>query len=93
MRTTVLDPVGVEVRDLPLPAIGPDEAAELQDLLAAHGVAVLRDQHVDDAAFVAFLRRFGELVFTTGETPVPGFPGGVAVGYWLERRGRELTRG
>ena len=25
--------------------------------------------------------------------PVSGFPGGVAVGYWLERRGRALTRG
>jgi taurine dioxygenase len=71
VRTTVLDPVGVEITDVALAGI---DAAELQDLLARHGVAVLPGQDADDTAFVAFLRRFGELVFTTGETPVPGFP-------------------
>ncbi len=35
---------------------------------------MLPDQQVDDAGFAAFLETFGELVFTTGETPVPGFP-------------------
>ena len=74
MRTTVLDPIGVEVTDLPLREITPDEGEELEGLLARHGVVVLRDQHVDDTAFVGFLRRFGAPVFTTGETPVPGFP-------------------
>ena len=34
---------------------------------------MLRDQvHIDDDAFLAFLRRFGDLVFTAGETPLDG---------------------
>lgn len=74
MRATVLDPVGVEVTDVALPDVGGDDVARLQELLADHGVAVFPDQDLDDAGFVAFLRRFGEPVFTTGETPVPGFP-------------------
>ena len=43
-------------------------------LLADHGVLVLPGQDVDDAAFVAFLARFGDLAFTPGETPVAGLP-------------------
>ena len=35
---------------------------------------VFRGQSIDDDSFVQFLRSFGELVFTTGETPVAGFP-------------------
>ncbi|MHA6783051.1 TauD/TfdA dioxygenase family protein [Pseudonocardia saturnea] len=70
LRTTVLDPVGVELADL---APGAADVPRLRELLAEHGVAV-RGQDLDDAAFVAFLAGFGELVFTPGETPVPGFP-------------------
>ena len=69
MRTRVLSPVGVEVTGVSLPSLSP---APLRDLLARHGVVVLPDQHVDDEAFVGFLRGFGELMFTTGETPVAG---------------------
>jgi taurine dioxygenase len=43
-------------------------------LLAEHGVLVLPGQDVDDAAFVAFLQRFGDLTFTQGEIPVAGYP-------------------
>lgn len=74
METAVLDPVGVAVTGLSLYEFGDDEVAQLEGLLARHGVVVMPEQHIDDTAFVAFLRRFGELVFTAGETPVPGFP-------------------
>jgi len=74
MRTTALDPIGVEVTDLALHEVDADAVIRMRDLLADRGVAVLPDQDVDDAAFVGFLKRFGELMFTEGETPVPGFP-------------------
>ena len=50
-----------------------DTVARLVDLLARHGVMILPGQHLDDESFVALLTRFGELTFTTGETPVAGF--------------------
>ena len=74
MQTTVRTPVGVEITDVALNDVDADTAGRLRDLLAQHGVAVLPRQEIDDTAFVAFLRAFGELVFTKGETPVPGFP-------------------
>jgi taurine dioxygenase len=74
MRTEVLEPVGVRVTGLPLREAGSDDVAGLRALLAACGVVVLPDQHIDDGAFVAFLAKFGPLVFTQGEIPVPGFP-------------------
>lgn len=75
MHVTPLDPVGATVTDLPLTELDDAAVAELQHLLAEHGVLVLPGQDaVDDAAFVAFLGRLGELTFTPGETPVEGFP-------------------
>jgi taurine dioxygenase len=74
MQHTVRRPLGVEVTDVDLHHLDEEEVALLVDLLAAHGVAVFPGQHIDDDAFVAFLGRFGDLVFTTGETPVPGHP-------------------
>lgn len=68
-----LDPVGCRVDDLDLTTATPDDLAALPALLAEHGVLVLPDQSIDDAGFAGFLRAFGEPVFTTGETPVPGF--------------------
>ena len=59
----------VSIRDLDA-----EQAEQLKDLLAEHGVLVLRDQQADDAAFVSFLERFGDLTFTKGETHAPGFP-------------------
>lgn len=67
-------PVGVTVPGLALRDVDADLAHRLTDLLAEHGVLVLPDQHVDDVEFVAFLKQFGALTFTQGETAVPGFP-------------------
>jgi taurine dioxygenase len=73
MKTDLLGPVGVRVTGLALGELGAAEVAQLRGLLADHGVVVLPDQHIGDASFVAFLAKFGPLVFTPGETPVPGF--------------------
>ena len=48
--------------------------ARLKELLADHGVMILPGQDIDDAAFVDFLKSFGELTFTKGETAADGFP-------------------
>ncbi|GAA4544876.1 TauD/TfdA family dioxygenase [Pseudonocardia xishanensis] len=71
MRLEVRRPIGATVRDLAVADAGP---ADLVGPLAEHGVLVLPDQTADDAEFLAFLRRFGALAFTAGETPVPDFP-------------------
>ncbi|MEW1931588.1 TauD/TfdA family dioxygenase [Rhodococcus sp. NPDC079359] len=63
--------LGIEIDELDLSST---ETEELRTLLAEHGVLILRRQPMDDAGFLAFLRRFGEMMFTEGETPVPGFP-------------------
>ncbi|UIJ36136.1 TauD/TfdA family dioxygenase [Allobranchiibius sp. GilTou73] len=72
MDTVAVGPVGMRVSGLSLVGIDPGTVASLQALLAEHGVLVLPDQDIDDATFVAFLRAFGQLTFSTGETPVPG---------------------
>jgi taurine dioxygenase len=74
MRETVLDPIGATVTDLAVADADDAAVDRLRHLLADHGVVVLPDQRIDDTAFVGFLRRFGELTFTVGETPVAGFP-------------------
>lgn len=63
--------LGTEIRGLDLDSVSVDE---LRTQLAEYGVLVLREQPVDDERFLAFLRRFGDMMFTEGETPVPGFP-------------------
>ncbi|MEO3939008.1 TauD/TfdA family dioxygenase [Dermatophilaceae bacterium Soc4.6] len=74
MTETVLQPLGVEVTDLDLadPAQVTTEAvARLRHLLAEHGVVVVPgQQHLDDAAFVAVLHAFGDLMPSPGEIPV-----------------------
>lgn len=47
---------------------------DIKAAMAAHGVVLFRNQSVDDAQFVAFLRRIGPLTFTAGETPVVDHP-------------------
>ena len=74
MRTAILDPIGVEVTDFDVSGVSGETVAQLSDLLAYHGVLVLREQTADDQRFVEFLQSFGELAFTKGETPVPGHP-------------------
>jgi taurine dioxygenase len=74
VKTAVLSVVGVAVAGLPLGDVDAGTAASLRRLLADHGVLIMPGQTVDDAGFVAFLRQFGDLAFTAGETPVSGFP-------------------
>ena len=74
MQITASNPLGVTVTDVRLEDLGVDEVSELKGLMATHGVVVLPGQTLDDGRFVELLRRFGELTFTTGETPVEGFP-------------------
>ena len=74
MHSVALRPLGVEVIGLAVPRTTDAEISELRTLLAEHGVLVLRGQELDDSAFVTFLRRFGELAFSAGETPVEGRP-------------------
>ncbi|NMO88410.1 TauD/TfdA family dioxygenase [Actinomycetospora sp. TBRC 11914] len=77
MTAQPLDPVGAEISGLAVGPLTPEQVGTLRDLLAEHGVLVLRAQDADDGAdhaFTAFLRSLGELAFTTGETPLPGHP-------------------
>ncbi|HEY0936840.1 MAG TPA: TauD/TfdA family dioxygenase [Trebonia sp.] len=74
MNKKVLSVVGVAVAGLPLGDVDAGAATGLRRLLADHGVLVMPGQQVDDAGFLAFLKQFGELTFTKGETPVAGFP-------------------
>ena len=72
MQLNFLDPVGVAVTGFSVAGADQSAATDLRGLLARHGVLVIPGQQIDDDAFVAFLRRFGELAFTVGETPVAG---------------------
>ena len=74
MRHTILTPVGVAVSDLQVVAMDAATVAELTYLLAVHGVAVMANQAIDDRAFATFLQQFGNLTFSKGEEPLPGFP-------------------
>ncbi|MFI5509075.1 TauD/TfdA dioxygenase family protein [Mycobacterium sp. NPDC051804] len=74
MHYTPLEPCGAVVKGVHVDALRQAHVDILQRLLAEHGVLIFREQHIDDAAFTRFLRSFGELMFTTGETPVDGHP-------------------
>ena len=75
MDATALSPLGAEVTGLDVGPLSAEDVTALRDLLAEHGVVVLRDQGgADDDRFTAFLRSLGELAFTTGETPLAGHP-------------------
>lgn len=73
MEHAVSQPLGATVTGVRPDALVDAEVTELRGLLAEHGVIVLPGQDLDDAQFLGFLRRFGEMTFTTGETPVDGF--------------------
>lgn len=73
MNVTALTPVGALVDDVRVDELDGGTVQHMQQVLGEHGVVILRDQHADDTRFLRFLRSFGELMFTTGETPVPGF--------------------
>jgi taurine dioxygenase len=71
---TALSPVGVDLGPADLAAATDADVDDLRHLLARHGVVIARDQPLDDDGFERFLRRFGDPVFTVGETPLPGHP-------------------
>ena len=68
------EPIGARVSGLALSDVDDAAVGDVERLLAEHGVLIVTGQQLDDAAFVAFLSRFGRLVFTAGETPVDGVP-------------------
>lgn len=74
MHSEILTPIGALVTGVVAEALRPREVSWLRHLLAEHGVVVLRDQDTDDDALLRFLRCFGEMAFTTGETPVETHP-------------------
>ncbi|MEL6160800.1 MAG: TauD/TfdA family dioxygenase [Cyanobacteria bacterium J06627_32] len=69
-----LSPFGVEFCGLSVKAISPGQIDFLKHCLAESGVVVIREQNIDDSAFVDFLKRLGPLTFTRGETPVLHHP-------------------
>lgn len=71
---TVLTPVGARLADFRVDALDERTVAGVRQLLALRGVVILPSQHVDDGGFLRFLRSFGPLMFTVGETPVPARP-------------------
>ena len=73
MLITPFEPIGARVTELAIDDLTAETVDELKQQLAIHGVLVLPDQEIDDADFLAFLEAFGEMTFTQGETPVPGF--------------------
>lgn len=74
MHTQTMDPIGARVTGLSLTSLDAATVDELKTLLARHGVLVLPDQHIDDDTFLDVLQQLGKLTFTTGETPVEGYP-------------------
>lgn len=69
-----LAPFGVEITGLDFSEADEEAIFNLKQLLAYHGVAILRHQWIDDAEFVSLLKRLGSLMFTAGEQPVPHQP-------------------
>ncbi len=74
MNHEPLNPVGARVTGVELGALSPGDVEVLRGLLAEHGVLFFAGQSLDDDLFVAFLRSFGDLAFTKGETHVDGHP-------------------
>ena len=74
MRVTPLQPFGVEVSGLSLAEPDTYCVDSLRDAVCRGRVCVFRDQVLSDARFLGFLRALGEIMFTTGETPVATEP-------------------
>lgn len=69
-----LSPFGVEVNRVEITALQDEDIDSLKNALAHHGFVVFRQQSANDADFVRFLDRLGQLTFTIGETPVAHQP-------------------
>ena len=68
-----LTPVGAVVTGLDVGPLTADQTEGIRRLLGDHGVLVFPGQHVGDGQFLGFLGSFGDMMFTVGETPVPGY--------------------
>lgn len=69
-----LSPVGARLTGFRVEALDVATVTALRALLAERGVIVIPGQDVGDDGFLGFLRSFGPMMFTVGETPVPGYP-------------------
>jgi taurine dioxygenase len=74
LTVTPLKPFGAIVLGLRVDTLTPARTEQVRRLLADNGMLLLPDQHAGDHQFVNFLRSFGTLTFTIGETPVSDFP-------------------
>ncbi|MCZ4076798.1 TauD/TfdA family dioxygenase [Rhodococcus sp. H36-A4] len=74
MKHEILRPIGVRITEVDPARLSAEDLDEFVTLLARHGVAVMPDREIDDDQFLAFLRSFGDLMFTEGESPVAGYP-------------------
>ncbi|MEM6430117.1 MAG: TauD/TfdA family dioxygenase [Deinococcota bacterium] len=73
MNHSVLHPIGTRIDGIDLATLSADDVQDIKALLAEHGAVIFPKQTLDDSAFVTFLRGFGEIAFTEGETSVEGF--------------------
>ena len=74
MLKTQLAPFGMQVTDVDVRRLAPAALHDVAELIARNRVVVFRQQALDDADFVQFLRGLGELIFTKGEQPVDHAP-------------------
>lgn len=74
MRVTELKPFGIVIEDVSINAMDSARIETVRDLVCQHKVAVLRNQPANDGSFARFLGSLGEVMFTAGETAVPGAP-------------------
>ncbi|OAN41470.1 TauD/TfdA dioxygenase family protein [Mycolicibacterium iranicum] len=74
MHVNALRPLGAEVTGIRVDTLDAPAVMWMRRALAEHGVVILRQQQTDDDALVRFLRSFGDIQFTAGETPVPSHP-------------------
>ncbi|UMB71947.1 TauD/TfdA dioxygenase family protein [Mycobacterium paraterrae] len=73
LGVAALTPVGARLTGIRVDTLDEGAVATVRRVLSEHGVIVLPGQHVDDNSFLRFLRSFGPMMFTVGETPVPGY--------------------
>jgi len=74
VETKKLSPLGVEIYVDSLRHLSDSDLRLLKQSIAQQGLAVIREQAIDDREFVDFLGRLGPITFTTGEPPVPAQP-------------------
>jgi taurine dioxygenase len=74
MDFRALSPFGVEINGVGITDLQAKDIDSLKNALADNGFVVFRNQSADDADFVTFLDRLGQLTFTIGEIPVSHQP-------------------